>query len=61
MSLITMRDEVIAKFGADSFEAGYIQYSFSHHSTDWFIGNYKRLMDSNYTKVAFKTVGQKVR
>lgn len=44
MSLVAMRDEVINKYGKDSYQAGYIQYCFSHHETPWFLRVYRELM-----------------
>jgi len=44
MALINMKNEVIAKYGKDSFEAGYIQYVFSKRSTETFYQVYKDLM-----------------
>lgn len=45
MTIITMKQEIIVKFGKDSFEAGYAQYIFSKRSTETFIAVYERLMD----------------
>lgn len=42
--LIKMRDEVIAKYGADSFEAGYIQHVFAKRSAEYFHYVYQTLM-----------------
>ena len=44
MAIIKMRDEVIAAYGKDSYEAGYIQYVFANRETDWFITVYNELM-----------------
>lgn len=44
MSLVAMRDKVIEKYGKDSYQAGYIQYCFSHHETPWFLRVYWELM-----------------
>lgn len=45
MTIITMKQEIIVKFGQDSFEAGYAQYIFSKRSTETFIAVYERLMN----------------
>ena len=50
MSLINMKDEVINKFGKDSFEAGYIQHCFSYRGTDFFIEVYDRMMKKEANK-----------
>jgi hypothetical protein len=34
--LIMMKEQVVAKYGENSFEAGYIQYVFSKRPADWF-------------------------
>lgn len=34
--LIKMKEQVIAKYGRDSFEAGYIQHVFANRPTDYF-------------------------
>lgn len=44
MSIIAMKQEIIVKFGKDSFEAGYAQYIFSKRSTEVFIHVYQKLM-----------------
>lgn len=44
MTIITMKQEIIVKFGKDSFEAGYAQYVFSKRSTETFIAVYEQLM-----------------
>lgn len=44
MTIITMKQEIIVKFGKDSFEAGYAQYIFSKRSTETFIAVYEKLM-----------------
>ncbi len=43
MSAIEMRDAIISKYGKDSFEGGYIQYVFSHHSTKFLESVYNDL------------------
>lgn len=43
-TIITMKQEIIVKFGEDSFEAGYAQYVFSKRSTETFIEVYEKLM-----------------
>lgn len=42
--LMEMKQEVINKYGKDSFEAGYIQHVFSRRSTEMFLRVYKELM-----------------
>ena len=44
MALINMKNEVIEKYGRDSFEAGYIQFVFARRSSDYFIRVYNDLM-----------------
>lgn len=44
MTIITMKQEIIVKFGENSFEAGYAQYIFSKRSTETFIAVYEKLM-----------------
>lgn len=44
MALINMKNEVIAKYGEGSFEAGYISYVFSKRSTEYFLYVYQDLM-----------------
>lgn len=34
--LINMKEQVIAKYGRESFEAGYIQHVFAKRPTDYF-------------------------
>ena len=34
--LINLKDDVIAKYGVGSFEAGYIQYVFAKRPADYF-------------------------
>ncbi len=34
--LINLKNDVIAKYGAESFEAGYIQYVFAKRPADYF-------------------------
>lgn len=34
--LINMKERVIAKYGKESFEAGYIQYVFAKRPTEYF-------------------------
>lgn len=34
--LINMKERVIAKYGKESFEAGYIQYVFAKRSAEYF-------------------------
>ena len=34
--LISLKERVIAKYGRESFEAGYIQYVFAKRSTEYF-------------------------
>lgn len=34
--LINMKEQVIAKYGRESFEAGYIQYVFAKRPADYF-------------------------
>jgi hypothetical protein len=44
MALINMKNEVITKYGEDSFEAGYISYVFAKRSTEYFLNVYRDLM-----------------
>ena len=44
MALINMKNEVIAKYGENSFEAGYIQFVFARRPSDYFIKVYQDLM-----------------
>lgn len=44
-TIITMKQEIIVKFGKDSFEAGYAQYIFSKRSTETFVEVYEKLME----------------
>ena len=44
MALINMKNEVVAKYGEDSFEAGYISYVFAKRSTEYFLDVYRDLM-----------------
>jgi hypothetical protein len=44
MALINMKNEVIAKYGEDSFEAGYICHIFAKRSTEYFLDVYRELM-----------------
>ena len=44
MALINMKNEVVAKYGEDSFEAGYICHVFAKRSTEYFLNVYRDLM-----------------
>jgi len=46
MALVQMKNEVINKYGKDSYEAGYIQWVFSKRSTECFLRIYHQLMES---------------
>jgi hypothetical protein len=44
MALVNMKNEIIRKYGEDSFEAGYAQYVFANRSSEYFERVYKDLM-----------------
>ena len=46
MALVQMKNEVINKYGENSYEAGYIQWIFSKRSTEYFLRVYHQLMES---------------
>ena len=50
MAIITMRNEIVKKFGKDSFEGGYIQHLFANRDPKWVEDAYKKFMAKGYTK-----------
>jgi len=50
MATISMRNEVIKKFGKDSFEGGYIQHLFANRDAKWVEDAYKKFMAKDYVK-----------